>query len=278
MSEASPSFLRDLRHIVFDLDGTLYLGSRVFPFTVPFLKQLDQAKVGYTFITNNSSRSVAQYRQHLLEMGIDAAQDQIHTSSLATIAFLQQERADLKRLFVVGTSGLMEELSNAGFEVLTQADGEEPDAVVVGYDPALEFARLCKAAYWIERGCAFFATHPDQICPTDSATLLIDCGSLCRCLEEATGRRPDRVLGKPDPVMLEGVLERHQLRPSQLAMVGDRIYTDMEMARRAGARSILVLSGETSPEQARLADPAPNLVVSDVGELGRLMAATPERG
>ncbi|MFH0946333.1 MAG: HAD-IIA family hydrolase [Planctomycetota bacterium] len=277
MTEALPSFLRDLRHIAFDLDGTLYIGSRVFPFTVPFLKQLDRLNIGTTFITNNSSRSVEQYQQHLRGMGIDAARDQIYTSGLATIAYLKQERADLKRLFIVGTSGLMQEFRAAGFEIVSEDAADEPDAVIVGYDPELDFARLCKGAYWIERGCDFVATHPDQICPTDLDTLLIDCGSLCRCLEEATGRQPDRTLGKPDPAMLAGVLARHQLRPFQLAMVGDRITTDMEMARRAGARSILVLSGETTPEQTGEADLAPDLVVRDIGELGRILTALPRR-
>ena len=117
---------------------------------------------------------------------------------------------------------------------------------VVGFDTELTFARLCRAAYWISKGKPFIATHPDRICPTDQPTVLVDCGAICAALEQAAGRGPDVVLGKPDPCMLRGILSRHALAPEQLAMVGDRLYTDMAMARRAGALGVLVLTGETT--------------------------------
>jgi NagD protein len=144
---------------------------------------------------------------------------------------------------------------------------DEPDAVVVGFDTSLTYARLCSAAYWIGRAKPFIATHVDRICPTDRPTVLPDCGSICKLLSHATGREPDAILGKPNPRMLAPVLAGHQLRPSELAVVGDRLYTDMAMAWQAGAVGILVLSGETTLDQAKVAEPAPDLVVSGVGEL-----------
>jgi len=96
----------------------------------------------------------------------------------------------------------------------------------------------------------------------------VDCGAICAALKEATGRGPDMTLGKPDPCMVRGILHRHALRPGQLAMVGDRLYTDVAMARRAGAFGVLVLSGETSAEQAAKHSPAPDLIVSGLGEFG----------
>jgi ribonucleotide monophosphatase NagD (HAD superfamily) len=134
---------------------------------------------------------------------------------------------------------------------------------------------LCRAAWWISQGKLFVATNPDRVCPTDQPTVLVDCGSICSCLQTATGRAPDRVLGKPDPAMIRGILHRHSLSAQQLAMVGDRLYTDMEMARRAGALGVLVLTGETTESAAREWSPEPDwIVVKDLAEFGaRLKAA-----
>ena len=123
-------------------------------------------------------------------------------------------------------------------------------------------------------GKPFIATHPDRICPTDKPTVLVDCGAVCAALEKAVGRGPDVVLGKPDPCMLRGILHRHALAPEHLAMVGDRLYTDMAMARKAGALGVLVLTGETTAAAAARHSPAPDLVVSGLAEFGeRLRAA-----
>ena len=106
--------------------------------------------------------------------------------------------------------------------------------------------------------------------------MLVDCGSICRCLEHATGRRPDITLGKPDPNMLIGIEQQKQLQPEQIAMVGDRIYTDIEMARNAHAFGVLVLSGETTLEVAQAAPHQPDLIVENIGELGSLLALARE--
>jgi HAD superfamily hydrolase (TIGR01450 family) len=165
------------------------------------------------------------------------------------------------------------EVEAAGFSLTADSATDEPEAVLVGFDTGLIYPRLCRAAYWLKRGKPFIATHPDRVCPTDQPTVLIDCGSICAALEKATGRAPDAVLGKPDPRMLSGILRRHGLKPHELAMVGDRLYTDMAMARQAGALGILVLSGETTAEQAAAHSPAPDLVVTGLAELAEHLCA-----
>jgi NagD protein len=132
----------------------------------------------------------------------------------------------------------------------------------------LTYARLCRAAWWISRGKPYFATNPDRVCPTDQPTVLVDCGSICAALEAATGRKPAAVLGKPDPAMIRGILHQHSLQPEHLAMVGDRLYTDIAMARQAGALGVLVLTGETTAQQAAASSPAPDLVVPSLAEFG----------
>ena len=263
--------LRQLRHVVLDMDGTIHLGGRVFDYTPPFLALLGEMAIGYTFVTNNNTRSAAEYAARLEEMGIDADADTVYTSARATIEYLQEQRPSVRRLFVLGTASLCRELASAGFLMAGDAPGDEPDAVVVGFDTSLRYERLCRAAWWISRGKPFVATHPDRVCPTNEPTVLPDCGSICACLSHATGRDPDVVLGKPDPRIVEGVMRRHGFRASQVAVVGDRLYTDMKMARHSGALAVLVLSGETTPEEAEADPAAADLVVRDLAEFGRVL-------
>jgi HAD superfamily hydrolase (TIGR01450 family) len=271
--------LKDIRHVALDMDGTIYSGGTVFESTKPFLALLAELGIGYTFLTNNSSKSAKDYLAHLSRIGIPATADQLYTSTQATIEYLKQKMPVLRRLFVLGTPSMSRELANAGFALTADSASDEPDGVVVGFDTDLKFSRLCRAAYWISKGKPFIATHPDRVCPTDRPTVLVDCGSICAALEQATGRAPDVVLGKPDPCMLRGILSRHALAPAQLAMVGDRLYTDMAMAHRAGALGVLVLTGATTAARVAKHSPAPDLVVSGLAEFGeRLRAARQKKG
>lgn len=257
------------------MDGTIYSGSTLFRETKPFLAALAELKISHTFLTNNPSKSHADYLAHLRSFGLHPAADSLYTSAQATIQHLRNMSPAPERLFVLGTPSMCAEFSAAGFELLEDSPNEIPDAVVVGFDTTLTYPRLCRAAWWIKQGKPFIATNPDRVCPTDQPTVLVDCGSVCAMLQTATGRAPDAVMGKPDPAMLRGILERHNLQPSQLAMIGDRLYTDMEMARRAGAIGILVLTGETTAEQAASSD-IPDLVGRDLAELSQLFRRSRE--
>jgi len=254
------------------MDGTLYAGGTLFEHTLPFLRLLENLGIGHTFLTNNSSKSTRDYLAHLQRLGIAATADQIYTSTQATIDYLRVNRPNLRRLFVLGTPSLIEEVVAAGFTLTNDDPADEPDAVLVGFDTTLIFSRLCRAAYWIRAGKPFIATHRDRVCPTDQLTVLVDCGSICAALEAATGRAPDAVLGKPDPSMIRGILRRHNLAAEQLAMVGDRLYTDMAMARETGALGVLVLTGEATAAEAAKAQPQPDLVVKHLGEFGEKLS------
>jgi len=262
--------LAKIRHVVLDMDGTIYLDDDLFPATLPFLAVLDRLKVGYTFITNNCSRSRAQYVDHLGRLGIDVEPAAIHTSAQATVHYLQTHLPRVERLFVLGTSGLEEDLRQAGFEIVEK----RPDAVVVGFDLELTYDRLARTAWWIAQGLPYIATHPDRVCPTNEPIVLPDCGAICALLESATGRRPDAVPGKPSPAMLQAILDRHGVAPAEIAMVGDRLYTDIRMAREAGGLAILTLTGEArrADLDAAPAEWRPDLMVSDLNELGRMIA------
>jgi NagD protein len=264
--------LAAIRHIVFDLDGTLYLGGKLFPHTLPFLAGLRRWNIGHSFVTNNCSRSRQEYVEKLNKIGIDADPESISTSAQATIHYLHTRLPHVHRLFVLGTPGLFDDFRQAGFEIIN----ERPDTVVVGFDTALTYDRLCQTAYWISQGLPYIATHPDRVCPTDQATVLPDCGAICALLETATGRKPDSIPGKPNPQMLEAVYARHNLAPHEVALIGDRLYTDIRMARDAGALGILTLTGETKRADLDNCPPnqRPDLVISNLGELAELLEGT----
>lgn len=265
--------LAKIRYVALDMDGTIYLDGKLFPCTLPFLKTLDQLGIRHSFLTNNPSKNIADYVARLQNVGIPATRSDVYNTTLATISYLKTNRPKAKRLFLMGTPSLIEEFENAGYESTGLDPSDEPDALVVGFDMTLTYEKLCRAAWWAAQknddgSCRlpYLATNPDRVCPTSQPTILVDCGSMYTCIEHATGRKPDRVLGKPDPGMLNGIIAQNGLRPEEIAMVGDRIYTDIAMARNANAFGVLVLSGETTEEAAKTANPPADLTCSDLSD------------
>ena len=274
--------LSKIKRLALDMDGTIYLGSTLFPFTIDFLDSMKKAGVGYSFLTNNPTKSVADYLKKLEGMGIHADTDNMYTTSLAAIDYIKSHYPQARRLFLLGTPSMISQFEKAGFASCSDDPDDVPDVLVVAFDPTLVYSRLCRASWWASQGIPYIATNPDRVCPTDQKTILVDCGSICRCIESASGRKPDITLGKPDPNMLYGIMDKYGLKPEEVAMVGDRIYTDTATAHNAGAFGVLVLSGETTLETAEkvAADAAsnpdpeffpPDLIVRDVEELGELI-------
>ncbi len=263
--------LARVRHVALDMDGTIYLGSRLFDFTKGFLQSLTQLGIGYSFLTNNPTRSIADYLTKLAGLGIDATPEQMYTTSTATIEYIKATMSGVRTLFVVGTPSMEAEFRNAGFELTACNAASLPDALVVAFDTTLTYDKMCRAAYLAQQGVPYIATNPDRVCPTDLSTVLPDCGSLCKAIEYATGRKPDIVIGKPNPDMLTGIRRRHGLAPEEIAMCGDRIYTDVAMAFNAGALGVLVLSGETTLDTALAAERMPDVVARDIAAFGSLL-------
>ena len=258
-----------IRYVVFDMDGTIYLGDKLFAETPPCLAMLEQLGIGYTFITNNCSKSRDEYRTHLLKMGLDVAADLVTTSAQATANLLRTRCPGKNRLFVLGAAGLVDDLRAERFVV----DESNPEVVVVGFDLQLNYDRLCRTAYLIKQGMPYLATHPDRVCPTNLPTILPDCGAVCALLESATGRQPDAIAGKPNPSMLGFPMEKYGLEPHQIVVVGDRPYTDIAMAKAAGAGSVLTLTGEATRDSLDGIPPEahPDAVINNLIELPALL-------
>ena len=263
--------LRKLKHFALDMDGTIYLGTTLFPYTKAFLGGVKKMGLNYSFLTNNPSAGIADYLAKLAKLGIEATREEMYTTSIATIDYIKTHYPEAKRLFLLGTPSMIAEFEKAGFISTTDSADDVPDAVIVAFDKTLQYDRLCRAAWWISQGLPYVATNPDRVCPTDQKVVLVDCGSICECLAHATGRHPDITLGKPDPNMLSGILGRFGYEADEVAMVGDRIYTDIEMAHNAGAFGVLVLSGETTLEVCDAAPKQPHLVCDSIEVLGELV-------
>ena len=261
--------LRRVRHVVMDMDGTIYRGATLFPCTLPWLEFLRAHDLGFTFLTNNSSRSRQAYLDKLARLGIQVDASQMYTSTWNTVDYLREHYPGQTRLFILGTPSLRAEMSAAGFADVEQ----DPDLVVVGFDTGLTYERLCRTGYWIARGKPYIATHPDLICPTDAETLLVDCGSICACLSAATLRQPDQVLGKPNPAMLWPIAARHGIQPAEMLMVGDRLQTDILLAARAGALSCKIANPAEDGVYDHGLTVRPDFCVNHLGELQALMAA-----
>ena len=263
--------LRKLKHFALDMDGTIYLGTTLFPYTKAFLGGVKEMGLNYSFLTNNPSAGIADYLAKLAKLGIEATREEMYTTSIATIDYIKTHYPEAKRLFLLGTPSMIAEFEKAGFISTTDSAEDVPDVVVVAFDKTLQYERLCRAAWWVSQNVPYIATNPDRVCPTDQPVVLVDCGSICECIAHATGRRPDITLGKPDPNMLSGILTRFGYEADEVAMVGDRIYTDIEMAHNAGAFGVLVLSGETTLEVCDAAPKQPHLVCDSIEVLGDLV-------
>lgn len=257
---------RDLKNIslfLFDMDGTLYLGEQLFEFTPTLLERIRSSGKRYLFITNNSSRSVDAYVEKLARLGIRAKAEDFLTSSQATVYYLKKHHPTAT-LYVCGTESLKQELRREGFAVTE--DLAAVDCVVMGFDTELTFRKLEDVCRLLsERELPYIATNPDLVCPTEFGSVP-DCGSVCTMIYNATGKRPT-VIGKPEPLMIQLAMEKCSTTADKTAVIGDRIYTDIKSGINAGVVTVLVMSGETTPEILHASPDKPDLVMKDASEL-----------
>jgi len=253
--------LAAIRIFAIDMDGTIYLGSTLFPFTKNFLDGLTSRQREFLFVTNNSSRNARDYRSKLRRMNLEVPVEKIYTSGDATIEYLRSANLG-KRLFVLGTRSLQESFLEARFEI----DTVFPEVVVLGFDTTLSYEKLDAAARHIRRGVPFIATHPDLNCPIDGGEMMLDCGAMAAALIAATGRSPIYI-GKPHAPMIDGLLRRAGCQREEIVLIGDRLTTDIRTGVDHGIFSVLVLTGETKLQDLRNSVIQPDLVVERIVDL-----------
>lgn len=257
-------YIQKFKLYLFDMDGTLYLGDRLYDFTIELLDTIRETGGIYLFMTNNSSKSVNDYVKKLKKLGVEATRDDFMTSSQATAYYLHKHHEG-KKLYVCGTESLKEELRVEGFSVTTNL--KEVECIVMGFDTELTFQKLYDVSYLLQTqpDIPYIATNPDFVCPTEFGSVP-DCGSVCIGIKNATGKEP-AVIGKPSPLMPQLAMDKLGIAKDEACVVGDRIYTDIKSALNAGIAGILVLSGETTVEVLNESPDKPNLVLQDAGEI-----------
>lgn len=274
--------VRDLRLVIFDLDGVVYRGRDPVPGAAQLVNALRRAGIRTSFATNNSMATRSAYVSRLALHGIESQVDEIVTSSSATVAHLQVHLPEVHRVLAVGADGLLAELREGGLDA-TPADEAAPagwngeplseryDAVVAGLDQHIDYRRLGIAAAAIREGGRFIATNADVRYPTPGG-LVPGAGAIVAALATTSGTEP-LIVGKPEPAMFQAILERTGAAPAQAVVIGDNPDADVVAARRAGIRSVLVLTGvaDASLAASLEGERRPDDVAADPTEVGALL-------
>ncbi len=266
IGEDKEHLLADIRCFALDMDGTIYLGEQWIEGAKDFLHKIEESGRDYVFLTNNSSKNASVYMEKLHRMGLDVGEEKIITSGQATIYYLQQHFPG-KKVFLLGNPLLQEEFRQAGILL----EEEHPDVVVTAFDTSLDYQKMCKVCDYVRAGLPYIATHPDYNCPTETG-FIPDAGAIHAFIHASAFRYPDRIIGKPNGDIIEYLTMRvNKKQPGidrkQIAMVGDRLYTDIAAGRNNGLQSILVLSGEATMQDVEKSEVLPHLIFPSVKEI-----------
>ena len=252
--------LKGIEAVFMDLDGTLYLGGNLIEGVNDFLNRLDKRGIKKYYLSNNSSRSKKDYLEKLINFGIEAKISEILLSTDDLLEWLRSN--NYSNVYTIGTNSMCEMLEEKGINTYSQ----NPQIVVLGYDTEINYEKLSNASILLHRGIPLVASHPDTVCPSPDGGLP-DVGAYLSLIEATTGVKPVHICGKPNPGMLNHKIKELGLKPTQVAMIGDRLYTDIEMANRVGCLSVLVLSGEATEEDAKNAPQKIDVMVESVSRL-----------
>lgn len=253
--------LKDIKCFLLDMDGTFYLGNSLLPGSLEFIEKLKSTGRDFLFLTNNSSHNAPFYVEKLARMGLTVSKSKILGSGDATAEILL-ERYPGKKAFVLGNEYLQADLASAGIET----DQKNPDIVVIGFDTTLTYQKMWDVCNYVRAGLPYIATHPDFNCPVENG-FMPDIGAIIAFIEASTGRRPDLIVGKPYTGIVDAAIRRTGLTVSEMAMVGDRLYTDIETGLRSGMLSILVMSGETTEEMLAVSPTCPDLKYNRLSDM-----------
>lgn len=272
MTAHIPSVNQDRDHILsnikcfaLDMDGTVYLGEQWIDGAREFLRRIEETGRNYVFVTNNSSKNAAVYVEKLHRMGLDAGADKIVTSGQTAIDYLKNHFPGAK-VFLLGNSMLKEEFEQAGIIL----EEEHPDVVMTAFDTSLDYRKMCRVCDHVRAGLPYLATHPDYNCPTETG-FVPDVGAIHAFIHASAFRYPDRIIGKPNADIIEYLCTRVSTKREEIAMVGDRLYTDVAAGRNNGLKSILVLSGEATMEDVYRSEVQPHLIFDSVKEMTGLL-------
>ena len=262
-----------------DMDGTLYLGDDVFEGAVDFIHSISETGRSYIYLTNNSSRAGVDYITRLRKLGFPCEAENVFTSGMATGEFLNQNYPGAK-VYLAGTKAFYRELQSYGIDLVNDENGhtdvDTVDVVVQGFDTELVYEKLDLACHFLRRGAKFIAANPDWVCPMPADEVLPDCGSICALLTAASGVKPEYI-GKPNRNMIDVVSKMTGVPNENICAVGDRLYTDIAVAKNAGSVAVCVLYGESREADIEASDVKPDYVLKDVAEIAKILRAAEQK-
>ena len=271
MNFKNPSFdiIKNKELYIFDMDGTVYLGGKPFDYAIKFIKNLKDSGKRVLFFTNNASHTDEFYIAKLRRLGFDVNEDEIMTSGDVTAEFLLRHRAG-KSVYLVGVDELVADFKKKGINLI-DGKGDVSDVVVTSFDLTLTYEKLDNACRLIRNGAEFLSTHPDFNCPTETG-FIPDSGAITAFITASTGKLPS-YFGKPYRETIEMISEATGVDRENMCIFGDRLYTDIALGKKFGVTSVLVLSGETQPEDVMAADEAdkPDFVFDSLKEVDEEM-------
>jgi len=232
---------------VFDLDGTIYLGDNLLPGARRLVEKLRELGKKVVFLSNNPTKNPRMYAEKLTGLGIPTPEDEVVNTVVTMTRWLLQNHPEAT-VFPISEEPLRRSLREAGIRMSDRA--EEIDVVIASYDRAFDYRKLQIAfdAIWFYKRARLVTTNPDRYCPLPGGRGEPDAAAIVGAIEACTGARCEVNVGKPDPIMLETVLSKIGLDAADCVMTGDRLYTEIRMAKGAGMPSAVVLTGDTTAE------------------------------
>ncbi|MGO4888927.1 TIGR01457 family HAD-type hydrolase [Anaerobacillus sp. MEB173] len=242
-----------------DLDGTMFRGTEVIQEAADFVHQLEERKLSYLYVTNNSSRTREEVSDKLVQMGIPSTPDHVFTTSIATANYIAEEKEGAS-VYVIGENGIRTALAEKG---LTFQD-ENPDYVVMGIDRDINYEKLTLACLAVRNGATFISTNGDIALPTERG-LLPGNGSLTSVVAVSTGVKPT-FIGKPEAVIINQALDVIGTPKEKTLMIGDNYDTDILAGIHANMDTLMVHTGVTSKEQLKTYSKQPTYVLDSLAQ------------
>jgi HAD superfamily hydrolase (TIGR01450 family) len=241
---------------VFDLDGTIYLGDEILPGAKRLIEQLRKQDKRVVFLSNNPTKDPRMYSEKLTRLGLPTSEEETVNTVVTMTQWLLQNEPDAV-VFPISEEPLIRSLREAGIKM--SEDPAEIDIVIASYDRTFEYRKLQIAfdAIWFHKRARLVTTNPDRYCPFPGGRGEPDAAAIVGAIEACTGAKCEVNTGKPDPIMLETIMQMVGLDVSECVMTGDRLYTEIRMALDAGMPSAVVLTGETTAEMLE-AEPEEN--------------------
>ena len=258
--------IRNVELFLFDLDGTTYIGGKEIDGAFDAINYLRSIGKKICFFTNNSSRNHADYVAKINGMGLKISEDEVYTSGQVTCEYLN-ENFKGKKVYLLGNERLKQEFENYGIAVVD----EEPDLCVIAFDTSLQYDRLYQFCKYVLKGLPYIATHPDFTCPAEECPMP-DIGAMIEMVRLTTGRKPDMIMGKPHTEAGLRIAKNNGLDVRNVAMVGDRLYTDIAFGNNCGFVSVLVLTGETDRTMVDASEVKPDYVLDGVRDIPQAIA------